>query len=46
VTLGKTNAVGELFGLKFSGALAKFMKRVVHWWYLYTIGGIGLVWGS
>jgi NADH dehydrogenase len=46
VTLGKTNAVGELFGLKFSGTLAKFMKKVVHWWYLYTIGGIGLVLGS
>jgi len=39
VTLGKTNAVGDLFGIKFTGSLAKFMKKVVHWWHLYSIGG-------
>ena len=43
VTLGKTNAVGDLFGLKFSGFLAKFMKKVVHWWYLHSIGGFSLL---
>ena len=46
VTLGKTNAAGELFGLRFTGSLAKFMKKVVHWWYLYSIGGLGLVLGN
>jgi len=39
VTLGKTNAMGDLFGFMFSGAFAKFMKKVVHWWYLHSIGG-------
>ena len=43
VTLGKTNAVGDLFGFKFSGFLAKFMKKVVHWWYLHSIGGFSLL---
>jgi NADH dehydrogenase len=43
VTLGKTNAVGDLFGFKFSGAFAKFMKKVVHWWYLHSIGGFSFL---
>jgi NADH dehydrogenase len=43
VTLGETNAVGDLFGYKFSGAFAKFMKKVVHWWYLHSIGGFSLL---
>ena len=43
VTLGKTNAVGDLFGFKFSGFLAKFMKKVVHWWYLHSIGGFRIL---
>lgn len=43
VTLGKTNAVGDLFGFKFSGFLAKFMKNMVHWWYLHSIGGFSLL---
>jgi len=46
VTLGRTYAIGDLYGLKFTGALAKFMKKVVHWWYLYSIGGFGLLLGS
>ena len=46
VTLGRTYAIGDLFGIKFKGALAKFMKKVVHWWYLYSIGGFGLLLGS
>ena len=43
VTLGKTNAVGDLFGFKFSGGFATFMKKVVHWWYLHSIGGFSLL---
>jgi len=43
VTLGKTNAVGDLFGFKFSGAFATFMKKVVHWWYLHSIGGFSFL---
>jgi len=43
VTLGRTYAIGDLFGIKFKGALAKFMKKVVHWWYLYSIGGFSLL---
>ncbi len=46
VTLGRTYAIGDLYGFKFTGALAKFMKKVVHWWYLYSIGGFGLLLGS
>jgi NADH dehydrogenase len=45
VTLGRTNAVGDLFGVKFSGWLAQFMKKVVHWWYLHSIGGFSLLLG-
>jgi NADH dehydrogenase len=43
VTLGKSNAIGDLFGFHFSGALATFMKKVVHWWYLHSIGGLKLL---
>ncbi|MGD2200322.1 MAG: NAD(P)/FAD-dependent oxidoreductase [Candidatus Bathyarchaeota archaeon] len=43
VTLGKTNAVGDLFGFKFSGVFAKFMKKIVHWWYIHSIGGFSLL---
>ena len=46
VTLGRTYAIGDLFSIKFKGTLAKFMKKVVHWWYLYSIGGFGLLLGS
>jgi len=46
VTLGRTYAIGDLFGIQFKGTLAKFMKKVVHWWYLYSIGGVSLVFGS
>jgi NADH dehydrogenase len=45
VTLGRTNAVGELYGIKFTGALAKLMKKVVHLWYLRSIGGFKLLLG-
>jgi NADH dehydrogenase len=45
VTLGKTNAIGELFGIKFSGVPAKIMKRIVHWWYVRSIGGFSLLLG-
>lgn len=43
VTLGKTNAVGDLFGFKFTGFLATFMKKLVHLWYLHSIGGFSLI---
>jgi NADH dehydrogenase len=43
ITLGKTNAIGVLFDIKFTGALAKFMKKVVHLWYLHSIGGFNLL---
>lgn len=43
VTIGRTFAMADLFGFKFNGFLAKFMKKVVHWWYLYSIGGFGLL---
>jgi NADH dehydrogenase len=46
VTLGKTDAIMDLFGLKFSGFIAKFMKKVVHWWYLHSIGGFSLLLSS
>jgi NADH dehydrogenase len=46
VTLGRTYAIGDLYGFKFKGVLAKFMKKVVHWWYLHSIGGFGLLLGS
>jgi NADH dehydrogenase len=45
VTLGRTYAVGDLFGVKFSGWLAKLMKKIVHWWYLHSIGGFRLLFG-
>jgi NADH dehydrogenase len=43
VTLGRTNAVGDLFGIRFSGFIATFMKKVVNWWYLQLIGGFSLL---
>jgi NADH dehydrogenase len=43
VTLGKTEAVGELFGLKFTGLIAMLLKKFVHWWYLFQIGGLKLI---
>ena len=46
VTVGKTSAIMDLFGVKFSGFIAKFMKKVVHWWYLHSIGGFTLLLSS
>ncbi len=43
VTIGRTFAMADLFGFKFNGFLATFMKKVVHWWYLHSIGGFGLI---
>ena len=45
VTLGRTNAIGELYGIKYVGLLAKIMKKIVHLWYVYSIGGISLLLG-
>jgi NADH dehydrogenase len=46
VTLGKTDAIMDLFGIKVSGSIAKFFKKVVHWWYLHSIGGFRLLFSS
>jgi NADH dehydrogenase len=46
VTLGRGYAVGELFGLKFTGLLARIMKKAVHLWYVFSIGGIRLLLGT
>jgi NADH dehydrogenase len=43
VTLGRTYAIGELYGIKFKGTIARFVKKLVHWWYLYSIGGFDLL---
>lgn len=43
VTLGRTNAIGDLFGLRFKGLLAKFMKKMIHYWYIQSIGGLKLL---
>ncbi len=43
VTIGRSYAAGDLFGIRFSGFLAKAMKRIIHWWYLYSIGGFSLL---
>lgn len=39
VTLGETDAVGNLWGKKVTGSLAKFIKRLIHWRYILSIGG-------
>lgn len=46
VSLGRTNALGELLSMNFSGSIAKLVKRFVHWWYVYTIGGFSLLLGG
>jgi NADH dehydrogenase len=43
VTLGRSNAVGVLFGFKFRGVLARLLKKMVHYWYVNTIGGLRLL---
>ncbi len=43
VSIGRSFAAGDLFGIRFSGFLAKAMKRIIHWWYLYSIGGLSLL---
>ncbi len=46
VTLGRSYAVGVLFGFKFRGLLARLLKRMVHYWYVATVGGLRLLlWG-
>ena len=42
VTLGRSNAIGELFGFKFKGITAKIMKKIIHYWYVTSIGGYRL----
>lgn len=43
VTLGKSYAVGELFGIKLTGLPARIVKKFIHLWYLHSIGGFKLV---
>jgi len=43
VTLGRSNAVGVLFGFKFRGVLARLLKKMVHYWYVNSIGGLRLL---
>jgi NADH dehydrogenase len=43
VTIGKSFAVGELYGIKFTGVLARILKKFVHLWYLRSIGGFSLM---
>ncbi len=45
VTLGRKYAVGELFGIRFTGLSARIMKKVVHFWYVFSIGGLRLLLG-
>ncbi len=46
VTLGRSDAVGVLFGFKFRGLLARLLKKMVNYWYVATIGGLRLLlWG-
>jgi len=46
VTLGRSHAVGVLFGFKFRGVSAKLLKKMIHYWYVATIGGLRLLlWG-
>lgn len=42
VTIGRSYAVGELYGLRLSGIPAQVMKKFIHLWYLHAIGGFGL----
>jgi NADH dehydrogenase len=42
VTLGKSFAVGEVYGQKLTGLPAKIMKKIIHIWYLHSIGGFKL----
>ena len=43
VTFGEEYALGTFFGVTFRGFVAKLMKRLIHLWYVYSIGGLQLV---
>ena len=43
VTLGRTDAVGILFNIRFRGWPARLMKKIIHLWYLNSIGGLGFM---
>lgn len=45
VTLGRTRAMGELWGIRLAGILARIMKRIIHLWYIRSIGGFRLLLG-
>jgi NADH dehydrogenase FAD-containing subunit len=42
ITLGKSFAIGELFGIRLTGLLAKVMKKFINLWYLHSIGDFKL----
>lgn len=46
VTLGRRHAVGELWGMRMKGWTARVMKRLIHLWYVHSIGGLGLLLGE
>jgi len=45
VTLGRTKAMGELWGIRLAGIPARIMKRIIHLWYVRSIGGLRLLLG-
>jgi len=45
VTLGRDYAVGALFGRRFTGLSARIIKKMIHFWYIYSIGGFRLLIG-
>jgi NADH dehydrogenase len=40
VPIGEEYAFGMFYGITFSGQLAKLMKKLIHLWYIISIGGI------
>ncbi len=46
VTLGRRHAIGELWGVRMKGLTARMMKRLIHLWYVHSIGGLKLLLGD
>lgn len=46
VTLGRRHAIGELWGLRMKGLTARVMKKLIHLWYVHSIGGVKLLLGD
>lgn len=43
VSIGRKHAVGELSGIKLTGILARAAKKLIHLWYVHSIGGFRLM---